>query len=50
MKTDRSKKVGSSRRKAGSAAKKSSVNKGARGKPITHTRGQAGYQHRKDDD
>ena len=50
VKGDKSKTVGSSKRSKGPAAQKSSVNKGARGKPIVWKNGQAGYQNRKIDD
>lgn len=43
MKTDKSKKVGSSKRSKGPAATKSSVNKGARGKPVVMKGGAKAY-------
>ena len=46
MKTDKSKKVGSVKRSKGPAATKSSVNKGARGKPVVMKGGQKAYQGR----
>lgn len=45
MKMDKSSKVGG-RRKAGPAAKKSSMAKGPKGRKITHTRGHSGYHGR----
>ena len=46
MKSDKSKKVGSSKRSAGPAAKKSSVAKKPKGKPVIMAGGAAAYHNR----
>jgi hypothetical protein len=45
VKGDKSKKIGGQRNK-GSSAKKSSMAKAPRGKPVVYRGGQKGYQHR----